>query len=332
MHSPYPHWRPLVSAGIATVVLAAGAYAVAFTGIWAKVIPTPPVLKLAYWVEGGDSVATKQLTDQITKAGYTPILVKTAAQADLALRKTQTLGSTAVLQGPTGAPAQLNAAAPDVATPAAAKIITPTTKPGYYLTTRNLPQPKRTALASALKTAPSNTWSLVALGDIIIGRTTYLQIKRAGDPNKPFAYFADTIRQADVSLADLECTISDAHTVVTDGGMTFASPTSSAAGLKSSGIDAVNVANNHSANVGLAGFTDTLDAIKASPSQPSAAAATTPKLTRPPSSLLTASASPSSATRPSSAPLRPALTLPAWPICPWPPRPPSTKPKPPAWK
>jgi poly-gamma-glutamate synthesis protein (capsule biosynthesis protein) len=45
---------------------------------------------------------------------------------------------------------------------------------------------------------------------------------------------------------------------VTDDGMTFISPTRGAAGLKTAGVDAVNLANNHSYNAGAAGFTDTI--------------------------------------------------------------------------
>jgi poly-gamma-glutamate capsule biosynthesis protein CapA/YwtB (metallophosphatase superfamily) len=248
------NWRYITLFGVAAVVLSTASYSVALTGIWTKAVP-PAVsaTKLSYWVEGGDSAVTKQLITQLTKSGYTSSPADSAAQADIVLTRTQTPGSSPVLESATGAPSKL-----DTAT-----IVTPTTKPSYYLTTSvELPADKRNAIAGALKTAPDNTWDLVALGDIIIGRTVYLQMQRYGDPNKPFAYFADTIRGADLALADLECTISDAHTRVTSSGMTFASPQSAASGLKSSGIDAVSVANNHSFNVGSAGFTDTLDAMK----------------------------------------------------------------------
>jgi poly-gamma-glutamate capsule biosynthesis protein CapA/YwtB (metallophosphatase superfamily) len=257
------HWRPWALTAASTAVLASAAYTIAVTGIWVKPLPATAATELRYWVEGGDEAVTQQLTGQITKAGYAPVPAAAADQADVALTRAQTPGATPVLEAASGAPAQLNTTGPT-----SAKIVTAAAKPSYYLGTHpraGLPAAKLAALTTNLtanlKTAPANTWSLTALGDIIIGRTTYLQIQRYGDPNKPFAYFADTIRDSDLALADLECTISDAHTIVTDGGMTFASPASSAAGLKAAGIDAVNVANNHSFNVGAAGFTDTLDAM-----------------------------------------------------------------------
>jgi poly-gamma-glutamate capsule biosynthesis protein CapA/YwtB (metallophosphatase superfamily) len=248
------NWLHIALAGVAVVVLATVSYTIGVTGVWTKVVPpATSTTKLTYWVEGGDSAVTKQLTAQLTKSGYASSPAASADQADVALTRTQTPGSSPVLETAMGAPAKLDSAT----------IVTPKTKPSYYLSTSiELPDDKRTAITEALKTAPDNTWDLIALGDIIIGRTVYLQMQRYGDPNKPFAYFADTIRGADLALADLECTISDAHTRVTRSGMTFASPASSAAGLKSSGIDAVSVANNHTFNVGSAGFTDTLNAMK----------------------------------------------------------------------
>jgi len=248
-------WRPFVLIGAVTVMLIAISYVAGLSGIWTKVTqPAVASVGLKYWVEGGDSATIKTLITTLVKAGYTPHQAKNADQADVVLSRTQTPGSVPVLITPTGAPAALTSAA----------IVTSADKPSYYLTTRTkLPSGKLATLKTGLATAPANTWTLTALGDIIIGRTSYLQMQHYGDPNRPFAYFADTIRAADVSLADLECTISDAHTIITDGGMTFASPASSAAGLKTAGLDAVNVANNHSFNVGPAGFTDTLDAMKA---------------------------------------------------------------------
>lgn len=252
------NWQLLALIGAAVVVaVAGGTYAYTATRSRNQVpAPVAASTNISYWVEGGDAVVTKQIADQLFKLGHASTPAASATQADISFMRTQTPGSTAILESSVGVPAKLDSA----------KLVTASTNPGYYLsghTRAGLNAAKLAevtgSLSQNLKTAPANTWSLTALGDIIIGRTVYLQMRRYNDPTKPFAYFADTIRESDLAIADLECSISDARAVVTDGGMTFVSPFSAAGGLKSSGIDAVNLANNHSYNGGAAGFVDTLD-------------------------------------------------------------------------
>lgn len=250
-------WHTYAVYTMVALVLGSASYVIARTGFWMKPLPpTQAATKINYWIEGGDSNLARTLADHITAAGYIPTAATEAGSADIALARAATPGATPVQFTATGQPAALKDA----------KIITPTTTPGYYLTASNragLPEAKFTelteSLATALKTAPAKNWSLVALGDIIIGRTVYLQMRRYNDPHRPFAHFADTIKGADLALADLENAFSDTKAIVTDGGMSFVSPFSAAAGLKSSGIDAVSVSNNHSFNGGSTGFTDTLD-------------------------------------------------------------------------
>ena len=230
-------------------VLLAGGYLVARSQIHPGATAST---RVSVWVEGADAGVSDQLKAGLKKLGLTANPSVDAASADVRLTRSQVDGAVPVLTQAVGAPTKLENA----------QLVAPVTEPSYFLTSTKLSSDQRASLAAGLKTATPNTWTLAAIGDIIIGRTVYLQMKRYGDPNRPFAYFADAIRGADVALADLECTISDAHTLITDGGMTFASPVSSAAGLKTSGIDAVNVSNNHSFNVGSAGFVDTLDAMK----------------------------------------------------------------------
>lgn len=252
-------WRPVTFIGGTLIALGSVTYGVILPATEHKPIPkTIAATKISYWVEGGDSVIADRLTGQLTKSGYTPMAANSPDSADIALATTQTTGAIPILETTTGAPSKLDSA----------KLVTPTTKPTYYLSTHARPElsaEKLDALATELKQSlkttgtPSSEWSLAALGDIIIGRTVYLQIRRSGDPHKPFAHFADTIRNADLALADLECSISDKNAIITDGGMSFVSPFSAAAGLGSSGIDAVSISNNHSWNGGTTGFTDTLD-------------------------------------------------------------------------
>ncbi len=214
--------------------------------------------RVSYWFGGAHSGLAGPIQARIKAAGYEPVMVGSAAEADLVVSQTAQPGATPIQFAGAGQPAKL----------ISGSLLAPAATAGAYLSVSNrhhLPATAlanlKTQLAADLHAAPSNQWTLKAVGDIIIGRTVYLQMQRYGMLH-PFDLFADTLRTADLTLADLECTISDAKTIVTRSGMTFASPFASAAGLEASGIDAVNVANNHSFNVGASGFTDTLDAMK----------------------------------------------------------------------
>ncbi len=113
-------------------------------------------------------------------------------------------------------------------------------------------------LAAQLSQVPTgNRWTLNALGDIIEGRYVYKTMAAAGDFTLPFSKTKDQLRAADVTLADLECTLADGIPYPTMG-FTFNSPAKAIAGLTESGIDAVNLANNHSYSGAASGFSQML--------------------------------------------------------------------------
>lgn len=104
------------------------------------------------------------------------------------------------------------------------------------------------------------TWTWNALGDVIIGRVVYRKITQHG-VNYPFEKLGAQVRDADLTTADQESAISDAHTVICDTCMRFVSPDRVADGLTFAGIDAVSLANNHSYNGGQAGFINTMNSL-----------------------------------------------------------------------
>jgi poly-gamma-glutamate capsule biosynthesis protein CapA/YwtB (metallophosphatase superfamily) len=118
------------------------------------------------------------------------------------------------------------------------------------------------ALASVLQ-AKSNRWTLGGLGDIIPGRTVYTVMKNRNDWNYPFEKIADVTKAYDLTLADLEITVADNIAYPEGTSMTFGAPAATLNGLKLAGIDAVNVANNHSANQGTSFFVKMLDTLRA---------------------------------------------------------------------
>ena len=117
-------------------------------------------------------------------------------------------------------------------------------------------------LALTLQTAkPANTWTVKALGDVIIGRTVYKIMNQKNDWQAAFTKTSDFTKDADLTLADFESVLSDTVDYPTLG-MTFSAPKRAAAGLNSAGIMAVNVANNHAYNNGSKAFVDTLSTLK----------------------------------------------------------------------
>jgi poly-gamma-glutamate synthesis protein (capsule biosynthesis protein) len=82
---------------------------------------------------------------------------------------------------------------------------------------------------------------------------------RYGDFAHPMRLVAPRLKDADLTIADLECSMSD-RTEKPDDPFTFLFTTNAAAveGLALAGIDGVSLANNHSMNFGKLGLEDTL--------------------------------------------------------------------------
>ncbi len=106
--------------------------------------------------------------------------------------------------------------------------------------------------------APVN---LTIAGDIIFGRVVHEKMVEYGDWAYPLRGVAPRLRAADLTIADLECSLSD--NTKKPIGYTFLFTTNAAAveGLTLAGIDGVSLANNHSMNFGTLGLVDTLDVL-----------------------------------------------------------------------
>ncbi|MCL6472726.1 MAG: CapA family protein [Firmicutes bacterium] len=105
----------------------------------------------------------------------------------------------------------------------------------------------------------SKVIKMTAVGDVILGRTVYRKMAEKGFTS-PFSNVAARLSQADITMADLECPLSDSFTPPIHG-MNFLSPRKGVEGLVASGIDIVGLANNHSTNFGSKAFLDTLDVL-----------------------------------------------------------------------
>lgn len=99
--------------------------------------------------------------------------------------------------------------------------------------------------------------TLLVTGDILPGRSVQLKLTQNGDPNFAFTKTAAVLRSADIVFTNLEGPLVSGCPVFYTG-VTFCGDPRLAEGIKSAGIDVVNVANNHIYNFGSTGLSETL--------------------------------------------------------------------------
>ncbi|SBT65757.1 poly-gamma-glutamate synthesis protein (capsule biosynthesis protein) [Micromonospora sediminicola] len=115
-----------------------------------------------------------------------------------------------------------------------------------------------TAVTSGTATAPHapREVRLAFAGDVhFTGRTLGL----LDDPATTFGPIASTLRDADVTLLNLETSVTDRGTPQPKTYQ-FRAPRTAFAALRAAGVDAVSIANNHILDYGRQGLSDTLDA------------------------------------------------------------------------
>ncbi|MCP4679677.1 MAG: CapA family protein [Deltaproteobacteria bacterium] len=116
---------------------------------------------------------------------------------------------------------------------------TPTTPPPEMTISEARPQ---------VETEP-NTVSLVAVGDICLGRNINAEMVDTNDFTFPFVHVADFLKSADITVGNLEAQLFPGCPLLT-GGMRLCGDRRAVAGLVKSGFDVVSVANNHADNFG----------------------------------------------------------------------------------
>jgi poly-gamma-glutamate capsule biosynthesis protein CapA/YwtB (metallophosphatase superfamily) len=87
------------------------------------------------------------------------------------------------------------------------------------------------------------------VGDVMLGRRVGQQIAAARDPNLPFSRTAERLRDADLTVGNLECALSR-NGRPTQGGDSFGADASSLAGMRDAGFDVLVLANNHLGDYG----------------------------------------------------------------------------------
>jgi poly-gamma-glutamate synthesis protein (capsule biosynthesis protein) len=97
--------------------------------------------------------------------------------------------------------------------------------------------------------APGPVTTLTVTGDIMLGRRVGEQAAAAGDPAYALRPLQRRLRAADITVGNLESTLSTDGSP-TQGGDSFAADPHVVAGLRAAGFDAVSLANNHTGDYG----------------------------------------------------------------------------------
>jgi poly-gamma-glutamate capsule biosynthesis protein CapA/YwtB (metallophosphatase superfamily) len=116
--------------------------------------------------------------------------------------------------------------------------------------------PSTTTPTPTTEPAGSRQVTLMAVGDIMLGRTIGDLIENEG-PEAPFFDTAPTLSSADITVGNLECPISNRGTPE-EKTYAFRAPPAAGTSLALAGFDVVSLANNHALDYGPLALEDTL--------------------------------------------------------------------------
>ena len=117
---------------------------------------------------------------------------------------------------------------------------------------------------TALNNQQNKRWKYLALGDIIPARDVYTAMRVRNDFVYPYAKIFERSKQADLTVSNVETTIADGQNYQEGVNiMNFTAPARALDGIIDSGIDGVNLANNHSSNGGSQKFAEMMNLLTA---------------------------------------------------------------------
>jgi poly-gamma-glutamate capsule biosynthesis protein CapA/YwtB (metallophosphatase superfamily) len=103
--------------------------------------------------------------------------------------------------------------------------------------------------ATALVPLPPPSTTIVAVGDILLGRSLGVLMEQTGDPSLPFAGISRELTSADITFGNLEGPFCG-EPPYPSAGMVFRVRPSAVAGLQRAHFNVMSVANNHFENGG----------------------------------------------------------------------------------
>ena len=111
--------------------------------------------------------------------------------------------------------------------------------------------------------SPAAVTTLKVVGDIMLGRRVGSLARAAAHPAAPLRPMSRRLAAADLTVGNLESTLSKAG-APRQGADSFAAPPSVLTGLAAAGFDAISLANNHTGDYGARALLDTAEAFPGS--------------------------------------------------------------------
>ena len=112
----------------------------------------------------------------------------------------------------------------------------------------------------------NNNVNITCVGDILLGRSieNYIETNNNNDYSNIFRYVKKYIEESDISMGNLECLISDKkdNRLFFRGGPSFIAKPKSIESLTNSGLNTINITNNHSNDYGNEALQDTIDILE----------------------------------------------------------------------
>ncbi|WP_433157352.1 CapA family protein [Kribbella sp. CA-247076] len=121
---------------------------------------------------------------------------------------------------------------------------------------------------------------LTAGGDVMLGRRVATAAARTGDVSRPLRAIGPRLASADLTVLNLESTLSRAGTPQ-QGGDSFAAPPGVVAGLRAAGVDVLSLANNHTGDFQQRALLETVRLVRAGGIQPVGAGGNLTEAARP---------------------------------------------------
>jgi poly-gamma-glutamate synthesis protein (capsule biosynthesis protein) len=114
------------------------------------------------------------------------------------------------------------------------------------------------ALSQPSDSRPGTVVTTTIVGDIMLGRRVGDSLEQRGDPAAAFRPFAERLASADITVGNLESTLSMSGPP-RQGTDSFGADTSVLEGLRMAGFDLLSVANNHLGDFGEDAIVETLE-------------------------------------------------------------------------
>ena len=108
---------------------------------------------------------------------------------------------------------------------------------------------------------PGTVVTTTVVGDIMLGRRVGASLEQRGDPTAVFRPLAERLASADITVGNLESTLSKSG-APTQGGDSFGADTSVLKGLRLGGFDLLSVANNHLGDYGEKAIVETVEKLE----------------------------------------------------------------------